>query len=830
MVVAAGFFLNPALTHAQRNLALYSLPGLQQATYANPSFIPESSLVIGLPVLSNVNASFGNNGFSLRDVGITGWKFQGARLDYDKLLSVVENDNIAAGGLNASLLTVGFRLKNHYIAFESSEHVVGNFYYPMDAIQFGADINNGGYEPGKSYNLSGLAYDLTHYRNFSLTYAREFGRASAGVRLRYLIGLENYTSAGPGVIVTATDDASIYGLQGQLELWAAGVQSLSGQGSYPIWGQGNYGFAFDFGSTYSLGDKLSASFSVVNLGGINWSSSVQRRVLGNKLENPETAIDEIFDRFIDNKSPTPLPYNTALPTYFYLGSTYQPNNRNAFSLLLNSRYAQGRHSPALALSYALELSSNFRATLTYSATNGSILNVGGGIIAKAGPLQLFVVSDNLLSAIDPSTFHNAHINMGVNLAFKELSKKAAVPVDTAVAVIPMDSAAIAASGQVEPGLREEVSPIAEPGQSRPQQPVTQPSTQPQTKPRETVTQPSAPPQNQPRETVARPSAPPQTKSQETVAQPSAPAQTKPRETEAKPAAPPQTKPRETIAQPSVLAQTQPRETEAKPSVSPQTKPRETIAQPSAPAQTQPRETVVRLSDLGPISNSSEKETSPAGASSAGKYTIFQGAIRLAGQSEKVKHFYFDIYKVHPGGRRELMRTGRMPGGEYKLYLERGFDHEVNLRNSDSGPLVIKVDKDDLERAGAYITRDITLQKATAAVPEETPARQEPAAEETRPPVEDLMELSVPELQQEEAAGLQRPVPKEEPGGLWVDQPARTLQLKQDISIFKDMDVNSRILARLSVGMEIEVLERTTADWWMVAYRSKIGWVEARRLK
>ena len=55
-------------------------------------------------------------------------------------------------------------------------------------------------------------------------------------------------------------------------------------------------------------------------------------------------------------------------------------------------------------------------------------------------------------------------------------------------------------------------------------------------------------------------------------------------------------------------------------------------------------------------------------------------------------------------------------------------------------------------------------------------------------------------------------------------------MKQDISIFKDMDVNSRILARLSVGMEIEVLERTTADWWMVAYRSKIGWVEARRLK
>ena len=39
--------------------------------------------------------------------------------------------------------------------------------------------------------------------------------------------------------------------------------------------------------------------------------------------------------------------------------------------------------------------------------------------------------------------------------------------DTTVAVIPMDSAAIAASGQVEPGIQEEVSPIAGPGKAAP---------------------------------------------------------------------------------------------------------------------------------------------------------------------------------------------------------------------------------------------------------------------------------------------------------------------------------------------------------------------------
>src|SRR5690606_16581888 len=110
--------------------------------------------------------------------------------------------------------------------------------------------------------------DLTHFRDFSLVYARQVGRASAGVRLRYLIGLENYSTSGPGIALTSTEETNVYQIQGQLDLWAAGVQSLSGDGSYPIWGQGNYGFAFDFGSTYALGEKLTASFSVTNLGGI----------------------------------------------------------------------------------------------------------------------------------------------------------------------------------------------------------------------------------------------------------------------------------------------------------------------------------------------------------------------------------------------------------------------------------------------------------------------------------------------------------------------------------------------------------------------------------
>ena len=706
-MVVAGFFLYLAPAHAQRNLALYSMPGLQQASHVNPGFIPDASLVIGLPLISNINAGFSNNGFTLKDIGGSGWGLNGLRLNYETILPIVENDNIAGGGLNTNLLTIGYRLKNDYIAFESSENVVGTFYYPKDAIQFGSDIHNGNFNPGQVYNLNGLAYDLTHFRDFSFVYARDFGRASAGVRIRYLVGLENYSSAGPGLVLTSTEETGVYQIQGQLELWAAGVQSFSGEGSYPIWGQANNtGFAFDFGTTYSLGEKLKASFSVVNLGGIHWVSGVNRSVLANEIESPRTKIDEIFDGFIDKEGAANLSYSTALPTLFNLGSAYQMNEQSTFNLLLNSRYIHGKHSLGAALSYSRKFSPGFRGSLTYSAVKGSLLNLGGGIVAKAGPLQLFLVTDNLLSAFNPSGSHNTNVSVGANLVFHKKPKVEIALVDTAM-VAPIDTMALASSETPRP--------------SQPAPPTTAPNT-------------------------ARPS------------------------------------------QPAPIEKAKPPKVASPPPTTP------------PPAQ---RNTPVR-------------------------YAIFQGAIRMEGSSEKVNHYYFDVYKLYPDGQRELMRTGRTPGGDYKLYLDRGYDHEVSFRHSDSKPMVIEFSKEELENAGQNITRNITLRKVSSApdtgnlgvIEEKGPA----------PEVEDLMDLTVPELQQEEAQVLQRPAPKEENSKLWVDQQPRSLQLNHSVSVYKDMDVNSRVLARLSEGMEIEVLERTTAEWWMVAYRSKIGWIETSQLK
>ncbi|MCO6476531.1 MAG: hypothetical protein J5I94_07910 [Phaeodactylibacter sp.] len=801
VMVVAVFSLYLAPAYAQRNLALYGMPGLQQASMANPSFIPDAGLVIGLPVLSNITASYSNSGLTLKDMGANGLRLRGSRLAYDQFLPMVEEKNLAYGELNTNLFSIGFRIKNQYFAFESSEHVVGTFHYPKTAIQFGADINAGNHEPGMSYNLNGLSYDLTHFRNFSVTYARDFGRASAGVRLRYLVGLENYSSAGPGVTLTATDATGVYDVLGRLELWAAGVQSLSGQGSYPLGGQGNHGFAFDFGSTYALGDKLTASFSVVNVGGIEWGSGARRKVIQNELKSPGTEIDDVFNSFIYGAPNPNLSYNSTLPTFVYLGGTYRMNNKNTFNLLFNSRYMQGQHSLATALSYSMKINPKLQATLAYSASNGSLLNLGGGFAAQLGPLQFFGFADNLLSAFTPLTSHNTHFTVGVNLVFNPKPKVVVATVDTVTA----------SPTEAQEMLAREMDPDEQ-----------QPAPPPQNQPERTAQNTPPPPQNQPERTAQNTPPPPQNQPERTAQRTTPPPQNQPERTAQRTTPPPQNQPERTAQNTTPPPQNQPERTAQNTTPPPQNQPERTAQRTTPPPQNQPERTAQNTTPP-PAEGTITPSASP-------RYTVFQGSIHLESRPEKVDHYYFDVYKVNPDGRRELIRTGREPSGNYKLYLSRGYDHEVNFRNSESAPLVIRIDKEDLESAGPNITRNITLRRADNSGEEEENYQPEPEREEGAPEAEDLMGLSVPELKQEEAEAIQRPVPKEEPSGLWIDQPARSLQLKQDISVYKDMDRNSRVIARLSTGMEIEVLERTTAEWWMVAYRSKIGWVETSMLK
>ena len=115
-------------------------------------------------------------------------------------------------------------------------------------------------------------YDLTHFRDFSFVFMPVISIGAPPAWIRYLVG-PKIIRVKFVIVLTSTQEDRRLSDPGVSWNFGAAYNPFQ-ENSYPIWGQGdNNGFAFDFGKfTYSLGEKLKASFSVVNLGRIHWIS------------------------------------------------------------------------------------------------------------------------------------------------------------------------------------------------------------------------------------------------------------------------------------------------------------------------------------------------------------------------------------------------------------------------------------------------------------------------------------------------------------------------------------------------------------------------------
>ena len=73
--------------------------------------------------------------------------------------------------------------------------------------------------------------------------------------------------------------------------------------------------------------------------------------------------------------------------------------------------------PGIALSYNQKVGKWLNASASYSAYNRSYNNIGLGLSLNGGPIQLYVVSDNVLGIFFPHNTKNLHFHAGINLTF-----------------------------------------------------------------------------------------------------------------------------------------------------------------------------------------------------------------------------------------------------------------------------------------------------------------------------------------------------------------------------------------------------------------------------
>lgn len=421
-------------TSAQRDLTIHFLPKINQSNYTNPAFIPENNINIGLPIISSFSTEIGLSALKAKDLIGKGVTKDSIDLNY-ALNHVLQKQNYISADLSTDLLAVKFKVKGLYFGVNVTEHFSTRFSFPKDLI----DLAYRGNGPFVDQNVPadvGVQFNATHYREYGLSGALKIKKFTVGARLKYLQGLANFnTSKSELSLYTSPEDYSMTFKSNYLINSSLPDTNNLDPVAY-ITNMQNKGMGIDLGGVFDLNDRFSFSASIVDLGFIKWNSNTTSYSSDTSFTFKGVTISNImgngegvsFDKIIDTLKGTftPVkgngPYTTYLTTRTYLSGTFKLTQKDKFGLLFYSEYFKTIH-PRFTLAYNRDFGRWFTGAITYTAFANSYANLGLGTAFKLGPLQFYVVQDNILGAFYPYSTNNLSMRMGLNLVFGYPKKK-----------------------------------------------------------------------------------------------------------------------------------------------------------------------------------------------------------------------------------------------------------------------------------------------------------------------------------------------------------------------------------------------------------------------
>lgn len=440
IIIAALFLINGVQA---QDLLSNNFKYLPQASYFNPAKSPQGTFYIGLPMLSSANIHFSHTGFAYSDL-IRKGSDDSLRIDMDHMIDQLKTSNYLTMRMNMDLVTFGFKVGKNHFSFNATEKIIVQNSYPKDLIRF-LWKGNGDFL-GQTADFSGINIDVTHYREFGFGYSREFfDKLSVGIRGKYLQGLANAS--------TERTDLSLYTDPNTFDLTARASLSANTSGfADVIDGEGfdvggylfnskNSGVAFDLGFNYDINEDFSVSGSVIDWGSISWNSQLKNYstdnaeftfsgVDVNEFISSEDSVDylkSIVDSLYNslNLQETANAYSTKLNSKIYVGGTWHFTEKSDVSVLACGEIFKGKMYPSVSASFTQQFGKTLSLSASYSVINGTSNNLGAGLLVNLGPMQWYVISDNVLGAFLPQHTQNLHVRTGINLVFgyKDKNKK-----------------------------------------------------------------------------------------------------------------------------------------------------------------------------------------------------------------------------------------------------------------------------------------------------------------------------------------------------------------------------------------------------------------------
>ena len=357
-------------------------------------------------------------------------------LDMGAVIDQMDDQNQLFTSVETETFSFSIGVKNLKLSFNHAMKFNTFMDYPKELVQLAWNGNS--QFVGQTISI-GPDVQAYAYNEFGIGLAGEILGVSAGGRLKILTGIgdvstertkaEVYTDPDVYQLTFNTDylinTSSFFRYDGGEDF-----EIDFGEASFNDIFASNVGTAIDLGANFKL-RNIDISASIIDLGFIGWKKNTTNyhsqgvytyegvdisgiiRDDSLSFEGALDSIGEVLDFKETNKN-----YTTMLPTKVYLSANYSLGQHWDFGGLFYTEIYRGKVYPAFAASARAKFGDILTIGASYAIRNKRYDNLGLNAVVKLGPVQLFGVSDNIISAFKPYDSRNANLRFGLNLLFK----------------------------------------------------------------------------------------------------------------------------------------------------------------------------------------------------------------------------------------------------------------------------------------------------------------------------------------------------------------------------------------------------------------------------
>ena len=455
-------------SYAQNKAVLYDFQEIPQALMVNPGMNTFYNWYAGVPFISGIYAAGATSGLTVNDI------FAADGLDInqkvrDRAVNALSKRDEVNGIFQVDILNGGFRGQKDPANFYSFGMYVEGYalnYWPKDLAILAYEGNAD--RLGQRFDLNDLNASGQFINVFHFGINRQIkNNLTLGARIKLYSGILDFNSTNnSGYFETIVGENNLLRntLVSDMRLRSSGLDALldasdNGGGIGRLLTKrgffgGDPGLGFDLGVTYNLNKQTVITGSILDIGLLYHTSDVTNYTLegaasveGVEIILPEALSDPNADFWEDlvNEIEELIPfeensknYVTLRPIKFYSSIRYnfgkqgqptaacdcdnQPDSGDRSLYYLNSLggqlYVINRpRGPQFAVTafYQRRFAKVLALKATYTVDKFTASNIGLGMSLQAGPLNLYIMGDNLLSYGNIADSNYASLQLGLNI-------------------------------------------------------------------------------------------------------------------------------------------------------------------------------------------------------------------------------------------------------------------------------------------------------------------------------------------------------------------------------------------------------------------------------